>query len=162
VIDDSEGNAKRILLIGTMLLTTIDVLIGMGLFVNDGLEIRNIGLILSQYLQLAVDEDETCRFNENGWKGVVVAKADTHNIALQGLAGIDMIVEGIRSEDEDSKSDGNDEPDHLAHATNRPMNMTICYKSRELWGVLTIEKLNSGNRRTWKQWDWAIEVCFPI
>ena len=129
---------------------------------NNGLEIRNIGLIISQYLQFAVDEDETCHFNENGWKALVVAKADTHNVALQGLAGIDMIIDGIRSEDEDRESDGDDEADHLTRVTNDPMNMTICYKSRELWGVLTVERLNSGNRRTWKRWNWSIEVSFQI
>lgn len=85
MIDDSEGNAKRMMLIGTALLTTIDVLISQGLFTNNSSKIRNIGLILSLFLEFAEDEGEIPSCNEDGWNAVVVEKADAHGVTIEGL-----------------------------------------------------------------------------
>ena len=156
MLNDSEGNAKRIMLIGTMVLTTIDVLIEKGLFKNDS-EIRNIGLVLSQLLQFAEDENEMGSFNEDGWKATVVQKWIDYDISIEGVAGVDQLFCDIRAHEDISDSEDEDE-DRITGMVNGAVNMVICYKSRELWGVMTVEKLNSGHRRSWKQWNWRMEV----
>lgn len=150
MIDDSEGNAKRVMLIGTALLTTIDVLIEKGLFTNSS-KIRNIGLILSMFLQFAADESDTSS-NEDGWKAVVVEKADAHGVTIQGLVGIDELVQDIRDNAEDSDSDEEDlgEIGSLAIVAN-------CYQSSEP-SYKDLETFNFGEQRSWKHYDWEIEV----
>ena len=145
MIEDSEGNAKRVMLIGTALLTTIDVLIQKGLFTNNSSKIRNIGLILSMFLQFAADESGTTECNEDGWNTVVVEKADAHGVTIQGLVGIDELVQAIRDEGDDSDSDEEDltedDPEDMRTA------MLACYQSE---GYST--------RRSWKHYCWDIEV----
>ena len=150
VIEDSEGNAKRVMLIGTALLTTIDVLIEKGLFANNS-KIRNIGLILSMFLQFAVDESDTS-CNEDGWKAVVVEKADAHGVTIQGLMGIEMLIQGIKDNAEDSDSDEEDlgEIGNLAKVAN-------CYQSGEPSNT-DLEAFDFDKQRSWKHYDWEIEV----
>lgn len=145
MIEDSEGNAKRIMLIGTALLTTIDVLIQKGLFTNNGSKIRNIGLILSMFLQFAADESGMPECNEDGWNAVVVEKADAHGVTIQGLVGIDELVQAIRDEGDDSDSDEED----LAEDDPEDMmtDMLACYQSGEY-----------STTRSWKHYCWNIEV----
>ena len=145
MIEDSGGNAKRIMLIGTALLTTIDVLIQKRLFTNNSSKIRNIGLILSMFLQFAADESGIAEGNEDGWKTVVVEKADAHGVTIQGLVGINELVQAIREEGDDSDSDtenpAEDDPKHMMMA------MLACYTSGEY-----------PTKRTWKHYCWDIEV----
>lgn len=155
MLDDSEGNAKRIMLTGTALLTTIDLLIKKGWFTNNSSEIRNIGLVLSQFLRFVEDEKDCCQRNEDGWKAVVVNKADTHGVIIQGLAGTEKLVEAIRAVPFDNSSD----PVNTKGWEHEFENMMMSYKNRELWGVMTVEKLNSGEKRIWREYNWVLEVC---
>ncbi len=157
MIDDSEGNAKRIMLIGTALLTTIDVLIQKADFTNDSSKIRNIGLILSMFLQFAEDEGEIPSCNEDGWKAVVVEKADAHGVTIEGLVGIDELVQDIRDDANDSDTDEEELAERDRAAARRRLlamttNMTDCYRSGE--------HSNCGIKRSWKQYYWADEVRF--
>ena len=138
------------MLIGTALLTTIDVLIEKGLFANNS-KIRNIGLILSMFLQFAADESDTS-CNEDGWKAVVVEKADAHGVTIQGLVGIDKLVQDIRDNVEDSDSDEEDlgEIGSLAIVAN-------CYQSGEP-SNMDLEAFDFDKQRSWKHYDWEVEV----
>lgn len=147
-MDDSEGNAKRVMIIGTALLTTIDVLIAHGLFTNTSSKIRNLGLILSLFLQFA--QDEEVQLNEDGWDYVVVKKADTHEVTIKGLENSHELVESVR--DIDSLSDISEEeditemdPEDLATYVSEH------YRSRS-------HALELGEKRSWKHYDWNIEV----
>ena len=164
VLDDSEGNAKRIMLIGTALLTTIDVLIQKGLFANNSSKIRNIGLILSMFLEFAEDQSEIPSCNEDGWKAAVVEKADAHGVTIQGVVGIDEVVEDIRDDAEDNETDEEELAEVDRAAARRRLlaittNMTDCYQSGE-HSYTTMETFNVGKKRSWKQYYWRVEVRF--
>lgn len=150
MIDDSEGNAKRMMLIGTALLTTIDVLISQGLFTNTSPKIRNLGLILSLFLQFAEDEGEMGSCNEDGWKAVVVEKADACGVTIQGLVDIDELVQDIRDNAYDSDSD----EEELVEIDSEDLmtKLSDCYQSGEH------SHTDCGEERSWKQYDWGIEV----
>ena len=154
MIEDSEGNAKRVMLIGTALLTTIDVLIEKGLFTNSS-KIRNIGLILSMFLQFAADESEIADYNEDGWNTVVVEKADEHGVTIQGLVGIDELVQAIRDECHDSDSDEEDFTEIGEIGSDAII--ANCYQSSEP-SYTDLENSNPGGRRSWKHYCWEIEV----
>ncbi|KAK0509296.1 hypothetical protein JMJ35_008667 [Cladonia borealis] len=148
MISDSEGNAKRMMLIGTALLTTIDVLISHGLFTNTSPKIRNLGLILSLFLQFAGDVETEC--NEHGWKHVIWQKADAHDVTIEGLVRSQELVQSIRDIDYASniseEEDLNEmDPEDLA------MYMSDRYESRHTCVEL-------GEKRSWKQYDWDIEL----
>jgi len=157
VIDDAEGNAKRVMLIGTALLATIDALIKKDLFKNGNSEIRNIGLVLSHFLRFVAETSETCRLNEDGWKAEVVKKADEHGVTIQGLSGVDELIESIYEGVNDSESEESGQRT-ASQVVDELMNMTTCYKSEPMCGTVTVEMLTRGTRRSWQNWDWAMEV----
>ena len=67
------------------------------LFQNGSIDFPNLVLTLSFYLQFAEDNKESCRLNEDGWKYLVVEKADKHGIEIHGEPGKGTIVEAIRA-----------------------------------------------------------------
>lgn len=146
MIEDSDGNAKRVMLIGTALLTTIDVLIQKDLFKNSS-KIRNIGLILSMFLQFSADETEIAEYNEDFWTTKVVEKADEHGVTIQGLVGIDELVQAIRGEgfayasDSEESHPAEDEPEEM---------MTDMLDSYQSGAYSTT--------RSWRHYCWDIEV----
>ncbi len=148
MIDDLEGNAKRMMLIGTALLTTIDFLIAQGLFTSTSSKIRNLGLVLSLFLQFPEDEGETPSCNEDGWNVVVVEKADAHGVTIQGLVESYELAQSIR--DDVYASDISDEEDISEMDTeNLAAYMSDRYQS---------QTFELGVKRSWKQYDWDIEV----
>ena len=147
MIEDSDGNVKRVMLIGTALLTTIDVLIQKGLFTNNSSKIRNIGLILSMFLQFSADESEMPECNEDGWNTIVVEKADEHGVTIQGLVGIDELVQAIRGEGYANNSDSEEE--HPAKDEPEEM-MTDMLDSYQSGAYSTT--------RSWRHYCWDIEV----
>ena len=103
------------------------------------------------FLQFAEDEDELPSCNEDGWKAVVVEKADAHGVTIQGLVGIDELVQNIRDNGNDSDLDEEDiigmDPKGLATY------MSDCYQSRG-HSYRTIDSF----KRSWKHYCWDIEV----
>ena len=97
------------------------------------------------FLQFAADESEIAEGNEDGWKNVVVEKADAHGVTIQGLVGSNELVQSIREEGDDSDSDTEnpfeDDPNYMKVA------MLACYTSGEY-----------PTKRTWKHYCWDIEV----
>ena len=160
-IDDSEGNAKRVMLFGTALLTTIDILIKERLFKSQDSDIRNVALVLGHFLNFAHDMEETCRANEDGWKTKVLDLADAHDIKPL-MIGIERVISEIRTSKADATSD-EDEPRKSKTELRREglKNAAKSYESRHLSGFITAESLKAGVKRSWTHWNWATEVIAP-
>lgn len=168
VLDNPEGNAKRIMLIGAALLTAV-VLIQEKIYLNDKApKIRNQSLILSLFLQFADRFHEICSHNEDGWTLQVVGIADTFKIPIEGVAGISKIIEKIRKSKEASGSGRKSIPQELSKEEaeiEAKEKMWACYEDAPgmEWGVITLESLARarGELRDWKKgWCWIVEVCF--
>ena len=157
-IDDSEGNAKRVMLFGTALLTTIDILIQERLFKSQDSDIRNVALVLGHFLNFAHDMKETCRANEDGWKTKVLDLADAHDIKPL-MIGIERVISKIRTSKADAPSN-EDEPTKSKTELRREglKNGAKSYESRPSVGFITVESLKAGVKRSWTHWNWATEV----
>lgn len=154
-LGDSEGNAKRVMLFGTALLTTIDVLIEKGLFKSEDSDIRNIGLILGHFLKFAHDSKEMCMANEDGWKKIVLERADEHGIKPH-MTSIDHIISEIRESNDDTNSDEDETP--RPEKGTKKENALKSYESKPWVGLVTLESLKAGVKRSWTYWNWAVEV----
>lgn len=154
-IDDSESNAKRVMLIGTAILTTIDYLVDAR---PDG-DIRNFGFILGLFLEFVVHFEEACEANENGWRFVALKKADRHAVVIRGYDKLDMMVQNIRMEmnTSDNEDEELSEDDDASEAGDRP-NFLRAYKSAPYHP----ERRSPGVTRSWTTWDWKQEVCPTI
>ena len=159
-IDDSEGNAKRVMLFGTALLTTIDILVKENLFKPQGSDIRNVALVLGHFLNFA-DMEHFCRANEDGWKTKVLELADAHDIKPL-MIRIERVISKIRTSKADTTSD-KDKSAKPKTGTRREglQNAAKSYESRPSVGFLTVESLKGGMKRSWAHWNWATEVISP-
>lgn len=168
MLNDSEGNAKRTMLIGTALLMTLESLSARTDFKDLG-NIRNAGLILAHFLVFAQSMNSSCRLNENGWKHRVLEKADELNIIVGGVPRIDEVLAGIRNVGDNGElKDTTCEEDLSAKASSEEWttdsdsagfdNCLLCYKSKPWVGVLTLESLKAGTVRKWGYFNWPVEV----
>lgn len=157
-IDDSEGNAKRVMLFGTALLTAIDILIKNSLFKSENSDIRNIALILGHFLNFVHDMKEMCVANEDGWKATVLERADEHEIKPY-MISINHIVSEIREGEDDATPDEDGTPrPEIGTRREGLENAAKSYESKPWVGVITLESLKAGVERSWTHWDWATEV----
>ena len=157
-IDDSEGNAKRVMLFGTALLTTIDILIKERLFKSQDSDIPNVALVLGHFLNFAHDMEETCRANEDGWKTKVLDLADAHDIKPV-MISIDRVISEIRTSKADATSDEDELTKSKTEIRRKALqNAAESYESRPSVGFITAESLKSGVKRSWTHWNWATEV----
>ena len=100
---ERQDNAKRIMLIGSMLLWTLESLEIANLrheeadrfCRNESSQLPNLGLILSYFLRFAEDQKKTYRLNEDDWKYSVVQKADKFGVEIRGLNGSEELVERL-------------------------------------------------------------------
>ena len=168
MLNDSEGNAKRTMLIGTALLTTLEIL-SARTDSKDLCDIRNTGLILAHFLVFAQSMDSLCRLNENGWKHRVLEKADELNIIIGGVSRIEEVLAEIRNEgdngelkdtmsEEDSSGEASAEEWSTDSDSEDFDNCLLCYKSKPWVAVLTLESLNAGIVRNWRYFNWVVEV----
>ena len=162
------------MLIGTMLLHVLELFEKVDaqlrdddhkLLRNDSEELPNLGMVLALFLVFVEDQKETCRLNEDGWKYLIVKKADQVGIEIRGenlgtkirdqkRAG--DIVERVRNSPEyDAQPEDMDIVEAMTH-------MTGCYKREEMWGILTVEMFNRGTERSWTKSDYFMEVCWWI
>ena len=117
-------------------------------------ELPNMGLILSYYLDFAESYRESCKLNEDGWKHLIVKKADAHQIQIRGLPEIEALVEKLRTEIkyqnlELEEGTGDIDSESLDHWKS-------CYRD-----ALTTEKeLKKANRRRWATHHFFNEVCY--
>lgn len=146
VSDVPEANAHCLSLIGTALLTTLEVLIEHNLFTppSSTNPIRNIGFVLAQFLKsdTAKLDSELCRGNETGWLIEVVKMADEHKVEIKGVFGIEERLRRIRD----------------AAATQKPkQNRKPAAEKKRAWTLG--QDFNSQGKRLWRKWDWKREVC---
>ncbi|KAL8876989.1 MAG: hypothetical protein Q9192_008763 [Flavoplaca navasiana] len=89
-----HSTTNLIQLIGTALLTTLDLL-SHHHFHPDS-PIRNIGFILGLFLEFVIGYEETCEGDEDGWRFVVVRKMDAVGIPVSGTERAVEIWQGLR------------------------------------------------------------------
>ncbi|CAD6578914.1 MAG: hypothetical protein ASARMPRED_008891 [Alectoria sarmentosa] len=158
-IDDSEGNAKRVMLFGTALLTVIDILLKKDLFKSDNSEIRNIPVVLGQFLNFVHSMKEMCAANEDGWKRTVLERADTHGMK-PFMISLDRVINEIRKGGENTVSDdesGSRIPDIISRRDGLG-NAAKSYESKPWVDVITLESPKAGVGRSWTHFDWATEL----
>ncbi|KAL8749743.1 MAG: hypothetical protein Q9184_006683 [Pyrenodesmia sp. 2 TL-2023] len=156
-IDDSETNSKRVMLIGTAILTAIDRLIDSGLFVNDS-EIRNIGFVLGLLLEFATEFEGTCPANEDGWRIVVIRKLGQHGVKIRATKRSELVAESVSSDAIEEKEDGDGDGDREEkdiELPNRLPDFVEAYKplpySPEYTNIDPVI-------RSWAVWDWKQEL----
>ena len=164
---EHQDNAKRTMLIGSMLLTMLEFLQRVRIFNTekkdgkprraDGFGLPNLGLILSLYLQFADDYNGFCRLNEDGWKYRVIEEADRAGIKIQGQDKTDSVVEKLRNDTQHEEPKIEKVSNH--RSVNGLVHCLVCYKREELWGLLTVEKFNQITRRSWDYHNFLAEVC---
>ncbi|KAL8847432.1 MAG: hypothetical protein Q9221_007542 [Calogaya cf. arnoldii] len=163
-INDNEGNGKRVMLIGTTLLTAVDLLKDRNLFKSQGSPIRNLGLILALFIEFAHTLREQCRLNEDGWVIPVIKAAESCSIGIQSPENIEVTLETIQqsiSKDDNTVQQGGKPPKSRADIKKSKENMTKSYAPKptsKYGGVITMDFFNEGTKREWDQWDWATEV----
>ena len=130
--DPERKNGQLVELYGTLLLTTLDLLIAQNEF-NAGSSIKNLGLVLGLFIRFAVDTGSNfCEDGQDGWTRRVVKVADKHGVIISGPYAMEKTVETIREEMEDEGSSSETEED---------------------W-----EDDDDDEERSWKTWNWVKEV----
>ena len=161
VLHDSDGNAKRTMLIGTALLTTLETFKYKSLRQHTS-EIRNAGFILAHLLTFAHSMTPCCRLNENGWRFKVQEIADTYHITVSGTPGIEKVLAEIQDM-APSKGSEEDKHEQFMMCKSDPdsyENCILSYKGRPReGGVLTSANYMAGRTvRQWDDWTWIFEV----
>lgn len=158
------------MLVGSMILYVLDLLWKVDISRDEGdkllrnhSELPNLGVILALFLQFAEDSREMCKLNEDGWKYLVVKKADEFGINIKGVKGTRAIVEAIRNGNE--RADEPPEvPDDLQGRVKAVLgelsHWMACYKREDFSGLITLESLNQGTRRSWSSYDFYMEVRY--
>ena len=147
------------MLFGTALLTVIDILLKKDLFKSDNSEIRNIPVVLGQFLNFVHSMKEMCAANEDGWKRTVLERADTHGMK-PFMISLDRVINEIRKGGENTVSDdesGSRIPDIISRRDGLG-NAAKSYESKPWVDVITLESPKAGVGRSWTHFDWATEV----
>ncbi|KAL8937098.1 MAG: hypothetical protein Q9216_004594 [Gyalolechia sp. 2 TL-2023] len=154
-IDDAEGNGKRVMLIGTAILTAISHLVNAELFTNDS-AIRNLGFVLGLLVEFVTESEETCQANEHGWRIVVVQRLDEHAVQVRGTSKMEQIVESVRQEAADEAADDEEEAEEETKDLEKPNsvpNFVKAYKSSS-----SGDNPDDETFRSWDTWDWKLEL----
>ena len=133
---------------GTALLTAISVLIKHGLFKDGNPVIRNLGLVLSNFLYSDACDGDLCLANEHGWSKVVVRLADKHGVTIKGVSGIEEVVKEMREEASEYEEDSG--------AENVAPRITKEWKKAP-W--MLDDEYDEDGARLWKRWDWSKELA---
>jgi hypothetical protein len=119
-------------LLGTALLSTITVLIEEGSFKATDTSIRNLGLVLSFWLNFITDIcDEMCSNGESDWVMKLVQMADEHGVVIDGPWAMAEKVQKVRDKIEEMDEDEDSE---------------------------IVADGGEGEIRNWKKWTWKTEV----
>lgn len=160
--NDSAGIVRRVMLVGTALRTTIDILIKERLFKSEDSDIRNITLILGHFLNLVHDMKDTCIANENRWGIMVLERADERGFKPH-LISINHVIREIREGRDDATSDGDGTPrPEIGSKREGLENAAKSYESKPWVGLVTLESLKAGVERSWKDCSWATEIRPPL
>ena len=96
--------------------------------------------------------------NEDGWKKVVLERADEHGIKPQ-MISLDRVISEIRKAKDDATSDEDETPKPKARTDREGRrNAAKSYESKPWVGLITLESLKAGVERSWMHWDWATEM----
>ena len=144
MIDDSASVARFAEIIGTAVLSTIDLLIARGWFAPTSSAIRNTGLMLGRFIEFAQSQDDASGMNENGWLHRIVKLADEHGVAIEGKPDDEKVLQSIRADIEDA----DEEPPSKAEAARYA-------RAKKKWTPKG-DRDDEGSR-VWGSWDWTVE-----
>ncbi|KAI4239062.1 MAG: hypothetical protein LQ349_000639 [Xanthoria aureola] len=164
-IDDAEANGKRVMLIGTALLTALDHLVAAGLLGHDS-PIRSIGFVIGLFLEFVVAYEETCESNEDGWRFVVVRRVDAFGIKISGLKAAEQIAEGLREitrEEEEAEQEEKEKKGQRDETSSDSDNSDPQKDENNLPNFVNAYKPDTApdsEVRSWDAWNWEQEVKF--
>ncbi|CAO1605284.1 hypothetical protein XANCAGTX0491_008805 [Xanthoria calcicola] len=162
-IDDAEANGKRVMLIGTALLTALDHLVAAGLLGHDS-PIRSIGFVIGLFLEFVVAYEETCESNEDGWRFVVVRRVDAFGIKISGLKAAEQIAEGLREitrEEEEAEQEEKEKKGQRDETSSDSDNSDLQKDENNLPNFVNAYKPDTApdsEVRSWDAWNWDQEV----
>ena len=172
------------MLIGTAILTTLDVLAASNLF-NPDSPIRNIGFITGLLLEFALAFEETCEGDEDGWRFVVLRMLDRKGIEVRGTDRVLSIIKGLRSialaetvsvqqkwsleedetkeqrRDEGRDGDGKDINERVGQVADKKDDKDAKKKVPNFINAYRPDSDPQAECRDWDLWDWKAEVIFP-
>ncbi|MCJ1393114.1 hypothetical protein MMC18_005986 [Xylographa bjoerkii] len=134
--EPDRKTAQLIALYGTLLLSTIELLIAQN-EIHASSSIKNLGVVLGLFIQFAGDTGSNlCDDGDDGWTSRVVEMADKHGVEITGPFAIEATAKKIRDEmDEDDEEEDAEE--------------------KEDWED---DDGESGVERSWRTWDWVKEL----
>ncbi|KAL8851492.1 MAG: hypothetical protein Q9221_003592 [Calogaya cf. arnoldii] len=159
-IDDAEANGKRVMLIGTAILTAIDSLIAADLFSPDS-AIRNIGFIIALFLEFVVTYEETCEDSEDGWRFVVVKKLDDCGITIPSTVAGGRIAEGLRGLVREEEEELAKEKEEAGKDKAKDQEQKVENDPKDIPNFVNAYKPftdPNSEFRSWDAWDWKQEV----
>ena len=134
---------------GVALLATIFLLIKHDLFKDGNPVIRNLGLVLSNFLFSDACHEDLCNCNEHGWSGVAVQLADKHCVTIKGVSGIDISGVAARAPALEDRDEG--------AGAERVVPTKTKGKTKKAWKLE--DDYDDNGERMWKRWDWVTEFA---
>ncbi|MCJ1247823.1 hypothetical protein MMC30_005038 [Trapelia coarctata] len=162
--DADRKNARIVALYGTLILSTISLLIKKNEFREDG-TIKNLGLILGLFIAFATSSGSTFCDEDNeglgndGWTKRVLQLASKHGVKIAGPWGIEKEIAEIEGEmdtDDEVSVDGNGGLDVLLSSEDLKSIVVpaVDDDGAEDWE----DEEDEGEVRDWKTWNWKKEV----
>jgi len=133
-MDDGDRIVHTISLIGTMLLSTIDVLNEKSLFSTNSI-IKDIPLVLALAISFTM-EYPAGPSDELQWRKVVVRMAKEHDIKITGPFGMDEKIEEIEAEvaeDLEAEAEDEDEDEEESEPDSIDEDITLGVRSWRKW-----------------------------
>ena len=140
--DDGDRLTQAFSVIGTMVLSVLDILEKEGLFITDS-EIKDIPLVLALTIEFARG-NPAGRDEKTDWMKVVVGKAKKAGIELSDVlaGGVNDTIEELKKEVIENDVLDKDDEDRLTWENDKDA-----------------ESEDEDDTRTWRKWDFLKEVC---
>ena len=148
----------------------LDLIRGKGadkLLRKDSAELPSLEMVVGLFLNFAEHNKDMCMLNEDGWKFNVVEKAIGYGLDVHNIKGTKDILEDIETGRRTA-----DKPIEIAWREKREESFRnisddlthcmACYQREELWGLMTMERLDRGTKRSWSSYCFYMEVCSQI
>ena len=147
VLDDSQRLAKLVMLTGTLVLTSVWLLITKEQLDTRRSQLRNVSMIFGFLLEFACLTGEACRDNEDGWKHTLVTICKGYNVFESGPWDTPNIMKAVSKHLKEAAENAAEDDGAVASDTNEPED-----EVPNRW------KAYEGETRSWRTWDFGYEV----
>lgn len=144
MLDDSERLAKLVMLTGTLILTSVWLLVTKNQLDTRRSQLRNISMIYGFFLEYAYSMRERCKDNEAGWKHMLVKICKGDNVFESGLWDNPNIMKAVSKSLEEAAEHALEDDSDLESDANKPEDE-----------VPNRCKAYEGETRSWKVWDFG-------